>query len=249
VGQFKEADFALFAGAGERSAFITEELGFEQVFREGGAVDLHEGLVLAPAVLVDELGQQALARSRFSQDQDVGRFEVGQLQGDAQNLPHRAAVGNDFLLLEFEQAQFYQFLLVFFGHQAGLLEFFPDGIELRHVAFVNHYHGNLAGFIKNRGAGDQKDLAGPLKVLDDADLTFGFQHLQGDGTVEPSFSKDLLHLPADDVVGLDAVEPFRGFVDIDDPCLPVADPDAVRRRLKNGVKLAVQVFVGFELAG
>ena len=46
--------------AGEGAALVAEQLGFEQVLRDGGAVDGDEA-ALAPALLVDGAGEQLLA--------------------------------------------------------------------------------------------------------------------------------------------------------------------------------------------
>src|SRR5690606_25591174 len=61
-------------GAGERALFVTEELALEQLRRERGAVDLHEGAVVAPTALVWGAGDDLLAHARFppNEHRDVG---------------------------------------------------------------------------------------------------------------------------------------------------------------------------------
>ncbi len=52
-----------FDRAGESASLIAEEFGFEQVFRNGGAVDRDEGALCPRRFLVDCAGEQFLARS------------------------------------------------------------------------------------------------------------------------------------------------------------------------------------------
>ena len=49
---------------------MAEELRFEQVLRQGGAIDWHKGGELAPAVEVQRSCHQLFARAAFAQDQD-----------------------------------------------------------------------------------------------------------------------------------------------------------------------------------
>src|SRR5690606_32926614 len=56
----------------ERSALVTEELGFDQVARDRGAVDVHEGAEGTRAIVVDRLRDQLLAGPGLPRDQHVG---------------------------------------------------------------------------------------------------------------------------------------------------------------------------------
>jgi hypothetical protein len=73
---------------------VAEQLALEDVLAERGAVEGHEGFVLARAVLVDGLRDQLLARAGCPLDQDAG---VG--GGDAfqpvDDFVHLAAVADD----------------------------------------------------------------------------------------------------------------------------------------------------------
>src|SRR5207244_10341740 len=53
---------ALGGGASERSLFVAEQLAFQQIFRNRGAVDRQERLGAAPAVMVNRARDQLLAR-------------------------------------------------------------------------------------------------------------------------------------------------------------------------------------------
>jgi len=44
MGNFKEAGFPAFLGAGEGPLFIAEELAFQKLLGKGGAVDGNEGI-------------------------------------------------------------------------------------------------------------------------------------------------------------------------------------------------------------
>ena len=72
VGVLKQADLSLGAGSGEGALFITEQLRFQQVGGDRGAVQLHIGLVPPGAEAVDLVGHDLLAHAGFSGDQDRG---------------------------------------------------------------------------------------------------------------------------------------------------------------------------------
>src|SRR3546814_16529308 len=76
VADFVEKDGAAVAclemadaaggGAGERAFFMAEEPGFDQLARDGAAIDRREGLAGATAFVVDGAGDRLLARTRRS---------------------------------------------------------------------------------------------------------------------------------------------------------------------------------------
>ena len=70
VGLFKIAGSAILQGAGETAAFIAEELGFEKVFRDGGAVDFNEGFIPSAAELVQDVGDDILSSTSFPSDEN-----------------------------------------------------------------------------------------------------------------------------------------------------------------------------------
>ncbi len=71
----------LFGRAGERTLLVAEELGFDELLGDGGAVDLDEGLAGPQAVGVDGPGDELLAGAALAVDQDRG---VG--RGDLEDL-------------------------------------------------------------------------------------------------------------------------------------------------------------------
>ena len=77
VGRLEAADLVA-DGAGERALDVAEQLAFQQSRRQGGAVDLDEGLAGPRAVLVDGPGQQLLAGAALAADQH-GRRAGGHL--------------------------------------------------------------------------------------------------------------------------------------------------------------------------
>ena len=67
--------FLLRDGAGERAFLVAEQLAFEQIFGQGGAVDGDARLVRAAAGAMDGARHQFLAGPAFAEDQhrDVAR--------------------------------------------------------------------------------------------------------------------------------------------------------------------------------
>ena len=59
---------ALQGGAGEGAAFVAEEFAFQQLLRDGGAIDGQERLLAAVAVMIDGARDQFLARAALAGD-------------------------------------------------------------------------------------------------------------------------------------------------------------------------------------
>ena len=68
-------------GAGEGALLVAEEVGFDQPFGDGAAVDLDEGVLLARTQVVHQARGQSLAGAGLAQDEDgeVGGRYLGQL--------------------------------------------------------------------------------------------------------------------------------------------------------------------------
>src|SRR5205085_12698630 len=74
-------------GPGERAFAVAEQDALGELFRHGGAVDGDEGCSRPGAELMDEGGDELLARPGFTQDQDRyvrGGAQAGGLQGPDQ---------------------------------------------------------------------------------------------------------------------------------------------------------------------
>src|SRR5260370_277702 len=65
-----EAPELLRDGAGERAAFVAEELALDEARRNGGAVDFDEGPLAAAAPVVNGACDQLLPRTRLAEDED-----------------------------------------------------------------------------------------------------------------------------------------------------------------------------------
>ncbi len=92
-------EFAFFVGgrAGERSFVVAEEFALDEVFGDGGAVDLDESFILAQALAVDGVGDQFFAGAGLAVNENAavgGRHEADLL---AQGL-HGNAVADDHAL-------------------------------------------------------------------------------------------------------------------------------------------------------
>src|SRR5439155_1007908 len=68
VGTLQQAGFVAH-GAGERALHVAEHLRFEQRFGQRGAVQRDQRVAAAPAVRVDELCNQLLARAALTRDE------------------------------------------------------------------------------------------------------------------------------------------------------------------------------------
>src|SRR5262245_37832306 len=69
VGELDEAGFRA-TSVGESPAFIAEQLRFEQVFGNRGAVDIDEGSARAGASPMNRAGDETLAGPRLAADQE-----------------------------------------------------------------------------------------------------------------------------------------------------------------------------------
>jgi hypothetical protein len=96
----------LFAvGAGERAAFVAEELGLDEAVRDRGAVHLHERAGLHERALVDRARHELLARSARPHDEDRrgrrrGLRDVGKEPADRLAVPDEPGDAEPRLQLE-----------------------------------------------------------------------------------------------------------------------------------------------------
>ena len=77
----------LAGGAGEGAFFVAKENGFNEIFRNGTAVDRHERAAGAFAFALDGAGNHFLADARFPFDQD-GNIGLGAAAAEAQDIGH-----------------------------------------------------------------------------------------------------------------------------------------------------------------
>jgi len=71
-GEFHLAEHAVLARAGKGSTDVTEQFRFDQIARNGGTRDGHEGTIRHTARVVNGLGKEFLAGAAFSRQQDAG---------------------------------------------------------------------------------------------------------------------------------------------------------------------------------
>ena len=85
-----DAALALHVGPGERPFLVAEQFALQKVFRDGPAVNHHEGHAAPVAVLVNGPGHQLLAGAALPADQhrNIGR---GHLADDGEDLFHLGA--------------------------------------------------------------------------------------------------------------------------------------------------------------
>ena len=171
VGHFNQA-FFIGIGPGKGAFFIAVEFAFDQLFRDGGAVDGNEGTLVADAIVVDRPGEEFLSGAGLAGDQYRGAV----VEHLADHLKHRLHVGAvpddpfegvDAVKFLFEQV----ILAAQFCHQPGILngdgrlvgkgaeEFQalliqPGGLRLA----VDVDHPDQLPLQKQRNAGDGGDL-------------------------------------------------------------------------------------------
>ena len=82
--------------AGEGAFLVAEQLGFDQVGRNGGAIDSDKWFVAARAAVVNRAGNQLLSRAGLAQNADprLARRDTIDLRDDAL---HRATGPHDFV--------------------------------------------------------------------------------------------------------------------------------------------------------
>src|SRR5205807_2326726 len=93
-----EKAFAVLGGAGERALLVAEELALHQGIGDSAAIDRHERLVAARAVLVDQARRELLAAARFARDVHR-RLGAGELADQLAHLGERRAVAQQPLAL------------------------------------------------------------------------------------------------------------------------------------------------------
>ena len=72
MGQFKKPHFPAFACPGKGAFHISKQFAFQQILRQGRAVDRYKRSIFTLAAVVDALGKQLLARSRLPHNDDIG---------------------------------------------------------------------------------------------------------------------------------------------------------------------------------
>ncbi len=95
VGEFKAA-FAFGDRAGERAFFVAEEFAFDEVFGNGGAIELDERGGGALALAIQGAGDQFLAGAAFAGDEDGG-LGAGDFADELAQVFHRGALAEQFV--------------------------------------------------------------------------------------------------------------------------------------------------------
>jgi len=91
VGELELAGLVLDR-AGERAAFETEELGFQELRRKRGTVDLHERAIAARRCRMNGARHELFARAAFSTNQDR-HVRIGDTPDQLSDFPHVRARG------------------------------------------------------------------------------------------------------------------------------------------------------------
>ena len=234
VGHLAEARLALDAGPGKSARGIAEQLGLDQVFRNGGAVELEEGLLAPRTGAVNRSGEKLLAHARFTQDQHggVGCRDLFDELVEVGHLPAFEAVHGELLdallvdVLNVGPQLFEQFFL---GNDL-LPELAHDG----HVAHKCDHQRHLALRVEN-GVAVQDQLLALLGGLDGGRGLAGFDDLRVEDDIEDALIDEVLHPAADQVFFFQADQLLVHRVDLERVALTVGDVDAVAQDIQDTV--------------
>src|SRR6267142_6278398 len=94
MGSFKPSRLR-FAGAGKRATFVTEQLGFQKMTRQRGAIDFYKRVRGTVRFLVDEGCNRILSGTRFPGYQNVG-ISGGNSLRETSGLAHRLRLRHHF---------------------------------------------------------------------------------------------------------------------------------------------------------
>src|SRR5258707_6796670 len=100
VTLFESAD-SLGRSSSERTLFMTEQLAFQQIFRNRRAINRYKGLVAAIAVVVNRSRNQFLAGSALSGNHH-GRVTVGNTPDHFEHLLHCLGLADKAVLILFD---------------------------------------------------------------------------------------------------------------------------------------------------
>lgn len=185
VGQLEKAQLAAPAGAGEGALLIAEKLGFDELLRDGGAVEGDEPLPAPGAGGKDLVGHHLLAGPRFSLDEEggvgLGRQEDLPLELDHRGAaPHKAGIG---------VGPLGRVEILVFVHQLVELVVEPPVTPKPGLAVVDHVPYVGPFFIHQGGADKDGDIAvrfagHGIHVGDKGDVEV--TDVQDDGGLDPA---------------------------------------------------------------
>ena len=95
VRRLEEALVSPVVRPGECALLIPEQLGLDQILRNGPAVDLEIWHILSGTIVDQKLGHQLLARSGLPKDQDRGAVKGRYTLGEFNDLSERLAICNN----------------------------------------------------------------------------------------------------------------------------------------------------------
>ncbi len=216
IGEFEDAAF-LGARVGEGALLVTEELAFQQGFRDGGAVDGDEGFGLAQALVVQGLGDQILTGPVLAFEQNGGGFAGGHAAYEIEHFAHGRRFGDN---LAFLRRGFLGDVLDG-GHHAGKV-----ALAVEHLVGA-HHHQTFHAVV-----GMQADRA----VGRGWGLVQAHQHAASrlaEGALE-----DVLAMLAEHLLGRHAEEFLRGPVDAGDAELRIVQNQGVGKLVEHRFQYA-----------
>ena len=213
-------------GAGKRTLFIAKQFGFDKRFGNSSTVDFYNGFVATAGVLVNQVCDQPLTNSRFTEDQNR-RVDFTDFQRLLERLDHTRTFGNHRLTGE---KLFLKFLYLVTKMITNRLLFFQlplETISFSNIAFANHHANQFAGIIKHRGCRRNKFSTKTvfLQQTDHAAGLDGFKGCRGKDN-QPFFGNVEIGT-SDQLFSSGVVDSLRSWINTQDKSCTIADKKAI----------------------
>jgi len=231
VGEL-EASLLVSNGAGESPPVVTEELAFQEAFGQRPAVDGHERPSAPVALVVNGVGHELLAGSRFSSNVD-GKIVQGQFPDLFVQLEHLVISADDP------------------GEALDLPEAGPQSDQVRHVSEGRQDPHEAPRFVQHSRDG-HFDAPG-LAALGRDVQGIGEPGQALDGTVAEGAAvaaqgppENLVAVSAQDLVPAVAGDGFGGPVEEKDPAFRVVGDQALHQVVQDVLQVLLGRHQGFE---
>ena len=218
-------------GAGKGSGHVSEQLGFDEIFRNGRTIDLEKGPCAPGAEPVDLAGEHVLAHAGLALQQHGG-IRSGHAFHEMAQFHHLAAAGHNGVPLGRLLVDVLNVLAVFFDEMPLVGDLI---LELGHegdVADKGDHQSHLT-VVPHDGVPVENELV-PVPVgLHHGRGLAGLDHLGVDHGVELAVLGQDRYMPADQVHPLQAGEFFVHGVDGQGAAFAIGDIDPIPQQIED----------------